>query len=124
MSDFGELLREYRSARGLGQRALARASEINPAIINRFESGERLPSGPEQVNAIARALALDSLQTDRLLSSAGFWPAVYLAVGPQDQTLLKVARLLASPGVSQTEKARFRQVVDLLEEQWTGATQR
>jgi transcriptional regulator with XRE-family HTH domain len=55
--DFAELLKTFREAAGLSQRSLARASEINPAIISRMESGDRGPSGPAQVLAIARLLA-------------------------------------------------------------------
>ncbi len=122
MAAFAELLKSYRAARGMSQRALARAARINPAIANRLESGERGPSGPDQVRALAAALGLDAEQTDRLLGAAGFWPDVYLRVGPGDPTLLQVARLLASPRVTEPDRARFRAVLDLLVAQWTGST--
>ncbi len=124
MPAFAELLKSYRVARGLSQRALARAARINPAIANRLESGERGPSGPDQVRAIAVALGLDAEQSDRLLGAAGFWPDVYLRVGPGDPTLLRVAQLLASPRVAEPDRARFRAVIDLLVAQWTGSTGR
>ncbi len=124
MPAFAELLKSYRVARGLSQRALARAARINPAIANRLESGERGPSGPDQVRAIAAALGLDAEQSDRLLGAAGFWPDVYLRVGPDDPTLLRVAQLLASPRVAEPDRARFRAVIDLLVAQWTGSTGR
>ena len=38
---FSALLREFRSRAGLSQNALARRAEIDPAYINRLESGAR-----------------------------------------------------------------------------------
>ena len=118
-SSFGALLRELRVRSGLSQRALARATAINPAIVNRFEQGERGPSGPEQVLAIVQALRLARADGDRLLASAGFWPASLLDLGPADETLLGVAQVLTAPNLSPGTRARFRQVLALLIEQWT-----
>ncbi|MCL4534898.1 MAG: helix-turn-helix domain-containing protein [Bacteroidetes bacterium] len=118
MPTFAELLRGYRGRTGLSQRALARASEINPAIISRLESGDRAPSGPEQVLAITRALALDDLSADRLLASAGYWPRAVLALGPQDETLLTLARVLADGRLDRQARIRFRHILQLLAEQW------
>ena len=118
VAPFALRLKAFRAAAGLTQRALARASAINSAIISRMESADRGPSGPEQVLAIARALALSPEQTDALLTSAGFWPAVFLSVGPQDETLLRVAQVLASRQIPEATRARFRRVIDLLVQQW------
>jgi transcriptional regulator with XRE-family HTH domain len=115
---FAERLRQARLRRGLSQRALARASRINPAIVSRLESGDRGPSGPEQVRALAAALALDPADADALLASAGYWPQSLLDLGPADETLLGIAQLLTSPRVSPPDRARFRGVVRLLVEQW------
>ena len=122
--DFAELLKTYREAAGFSQRSLARSASINPAIISRIESGDRGPSGSAQVVAIARALKLDQEKTDSLLARAGFWPEVYKAVGPQDPTLLTVARLLADRRLGKRERERFRRVVALLAEQWAAALAR
>ncbi len=120
MPDFAELLKQFRQASGISQRALARAAGINPAIANRLESGDRGPSGPDQVRAIARALDLDPVRSDQLLGAAGFWPDVFLRVGPGDPTLRRVARLLARSDLPDPDRARFRQIVDLLIDQWVG----
>ncbi len=119
MAAFAELLKSYREQVGFSQRALARASQINPAIISRLESGDRSPSGPEQVLAITRTLALDDQRTNRLLASAGYWPKAILALGPQDETLLSIAGVLTDQKLGQEAKGRFRQVVHLLARQWT-----
>jgi len=123
MPGFAELLKSYRGASGLSQRALARAAKINPAIVNRLESGDRVPSSPEQVRALARALDLDADQSDRLLGAAGYWPDAFQSLGPVDRTLLRVARLLANPQIAEADQARFRQVIDLLVDQWLGLGQ-
>ncbi len=119
MPSFAELLRSYREKAGISQRALAKSSRINPAIISRMESSDRGPSGSEMVLAIAGALALDEDQTDLLLASAGYWPRTILRLGPQDETLLAVAGLLARGDVGGESRRRFRQVVALLVEEWT-----
>ena len=124
VADFAALLKRYREQAGVSQRALARDSAINPAIISRMESGDRGPSGPDQVFAIARALALSTEQTDSLLTSVGFWPEAYSTLGPQDPTLLAVARVLGSRELPEGERARFRRVLDLLAEQWSAGGRR
>lgn len=118
MATFAGLLAHSRRRSGLSQRELATASGVNPAIICRMERGERGPSGPTQVLAIARALRLDAQETDELLASAGLWPDVYRALGPDDPTLLAVARILASAHVTAQAKARLRSTLALLTEQW------
>jgi transcriptional regulator with XRE-family HTH domain len=118
MRSFAEELKRHREKSGLSQRALARATRINPAIISRMEAADRGPSGPEQVLAIAAALDLDEARCDRLLASAGYWPGSILRLGPQDETLLAVAQLLAGDAAGDESKRRFRQVVGLLVEQW------
>lgn len=118
MPTFADLLRQYRTTTGMRQRELARASGINPAIVNRLESGERGPSGPDQVQALASALGVGPAATDELLATAGFWPSDLLVVGPGDLTLRKVAAVLANGDVSLAAKERFRQIVDLLVGQW------
>ena len=124
MATFAALLRTYREASGLSQRALARAAQINPAIISRMESGDRGPSGPAQVRAIAEALALDEQGGDDLLTSAGFWPRVYLDLGPQDPSLLAVARTVAASAANPAYQQRFRRVLDLLCAQWQAQMER
>jgi transcriptional regulator with XRE-family HTH domain len=115
---FGQRLRQARLRRGLSQRALARASRVNPAIVSRLESGDRHPSGPDQVRALATALSLEPAQADALLASAGFWPQSLLDLGPADPTLLAVAQLLTTPRLTTPERTRFRTVIGLLIDQW------
>jgi len=118
MSAFGDLLRECREQRQLPQRTLSESANINQALISRFETGDRLPSGPEQVLALARALQLNDSEADTLLAAAGYWPRVYVELGPRDQTLLLVARFLTDPAIPPEKKDRFRQLLVLLAQEW------
>jgi transcriptional regulator with XRE-family HTH domain len=119
MPEFSELLKSYREQARLSQRALAQATNINQAIISRFESGNRGPSGPDQVLAIITALSLDQARADALLSSAGYWPRVYVTLGPDDPTLFAIAQLLANERVSPARKERFRRLVAILVEEYS-----
>ena len=118
MSDFGAQLKACREAAGLTQRGLARASGVNSAIVSRLESDDRAPSGEEQVQALAVAMRLELAETDRLLAAAGFWPAVFRAVGPADPSLLAVARLLVSERVDASAKRCLRGVIAELARYW------
>jgi transcriptional regulator with XRE-family HTH domain len=120
-SAFASLLVRFRLRSGVSQRALARDSGINPAIVSRIESGDRKPSGPPQVLALARALKLDASETDQLLASTGFWPLALLQLGPADATLLGVAGVLTDSSLEAATRSRFRQVLLLLVEQWRAA---
>jgi transcriptional regulator with XRE-family HTH domain len=118
VTGFAELLARYRAEARLTQRGLAHAAGVNPAVINRLEHGDRPPSGPEQVLMLARALALSPSRRDALLASAGHWPLALLTLGPQDQSLQAVARVLTDDRVSPASKDRFRQVLATLTDQW------
>jgi transcriptional regulator with XRE-family HTH domain len=69
---FQQLLTEFRKGSKLSQSDLARRVDLSASYINRLESGDRLPSGPDLVLALARALDLSPAETDRLLISAGY----------------------------------------------------
>ncbi len=110
-------MRRFRERAGISQRTLAKVSEINPAIVSRLETGDRMPSGPQQVLAIARALELNQADSDALLSTAGHWPSAILSLGPQDETLLEVARVLSAEDIHEDDQRRFRTIIHLLAEQ-------
>jgi transcriptional regulator with XRE-family HTH domain len=116
---FGELLRTFRTQAQLSQRAMAQASGIDQAVISRFEAGDRGPSGPAQVEALIAALRLNDHDASALLGSAGYWPRMYVELGPDDRTLRAVVRLLTNPKIPTLQKERFRQVIAQLVEQWT-----
>jgi transcriptional regulator with XRE-family HTH domain len=113
MTAFPQRLRQVREAAGLSQNALGRRIDINPGTINRLETGEREPTGRDQVLQLARGIGLDSEQTNQLVASAGFAPQAYDAVGLDDPTLLQIAAYLGATERSSTERATFLQLVRL-----------
>jgi transcriptional regulator with XRE-family HTH domain len=110
-SAYGELLRAYREPR-MKQRPLARAVGLNPTLLNRSEKGTRQPADADEVLAVADALGLSADERDRLLAAAGYWPAVFQALGPGDLTLRAVAVVLADPSLPDDTKRAFRTAVE------------
>ena len=117
--EFGAKLKAYRERAGMSQNALARASGLNPASINRLESGERSPSNRELVERICDALELEGPDRDDLLSTAGHLPNAYDLVSPSDPTLLTVARALGDPAVPPEDKAELRSIIEALCRRWS-----
>lgn len=114
METYGELLERYREARGISQRQLAREIGLSHVLVNRSENGDRPPAGPHEIASIAQALELTREEHDQLLASAGFWPAAFVALGPTDETLRRVATVLADPAVPDEAREHFRRAVDEL----------
>jgi len=112
VAPYGDLLKRLRQDRGIAQRALAREISLNPTLVNRSESGDRAPSGPDEIAAIARALTLTHAEFDGLLASAGYWPAAFVAVGPGDPTLYAVATALADPSLSNEIRRQLRLAIE------------
>lgn len=108
---FGTFLRSFRERTGLSQSALGRDAGVHASIVNRLESGDRAPSNPELVNALAQGMQLSPDDTDRLLAAGGFVPAVISRLGAGDPTLLLVAQALTDVRVPEDERQRLREVV-------------
>jgi transcriptional regulator with XRE-family HTH domain len=111
MAAFPQRLRQVREAAGLSQNALGRRIDINPGTINLLETGEREPTGREQVLQLAAGIGLDSEQTNGLVAAAGFAPPAYDAIGLANPTLLQVAAYLGGAERSATERAAFLQLL-------------
>lgn len=116
--EFGEALRRARQAAGLSQNELGRRAGINPGTINRLETGERGPTGREQVAALAEALGLSPLAADRLLADAGLLPDPIARLGAADPTLVLVADILADTRIPAAERADFRLQIALAARRW------
>ncbi len=116
--EFGEALRRARLAAGLSQNELGRRAGINPGTINRLETGEREPTGREQVVALAAALELPPAEQDRLLATAGLLPEPIARLGAADPTLVLVADILADEGIPARQRADFRHQIVLAARRW------
>ena len=112
MSSYAELLRSLRQKSGLSQRGLAREIGLNPTLVNRSEAGDRPPADTAEVADIARALGLAAAERDQLLASAGYWPAVFLALGPGDPTLYCVADALSAGDLPTAAKDSLRRAIE------------
>ena len=112
MSAYGETLARLRERRGVSQRALARGLGFSHTLVVRSEAGTRAPADPDEVRRVARLLALDADDTDELLTSAGYWPAVFIALGPNDPTLRRVAGALLQQRDDPERAERLRRAVD------------
>ena len=113
--EYGRLLARLRAGRGLSVYALARkAGGLHPMLVTRSEAGSRVPDEPAEVLALAEALELADDERDRLLVAAGFWPAAFLALGPDDPALRAVAAVLAAPAFDEAARRQFRAGVEAL----------
>ena len=113
MTAFPQVLRQVREAAGLSQNALGRRIDINPGTINRLETGEREPTGREQVLQLAGGIGLDAEQTNRLVASAGFAPQAYDALGLDNPTLLQIAAYLGAVDRNPADRAAFLRLLTL-----------
>lgn len=117
-SSFAALLLRFRLRSGKSGSALARGANIDASYASRLERGEREPPRVEVVNALARELALDPDEWDRLLVSAGHPPLALARLGPRDPTLMLVANILADDGIPAAERAELREIVALVARRW------
>lgn len=97
----GEAVRRLRVGAGLSQNRLARLAGIDPAYVNRLEARpDVVRPSRTVVLAVAEALELDALATDRLLYVAGHAPVIDWQAVALDQArrLDAVADALAGYG--------------------------
>ena len=117
-SGFGGLLKDYRVAAGLSQNALAKRVGVNPAYVNRLESGERRPSQRHYVLDLARELKLNEEQTNRLLEAGGHLPRGFDRMDARDRTQRLVADILGDEAIPRQEREEFRQIIALVARRW------
>ena len=67
---FGEKLREFRDARHLGLRELARAAHMDFTLLSKIETGQRPPPDFAQILVLADALRLRPDELEGLLALA------------------------------------------------------
>lgn len=107
-------LRRLRVGRGVSQRELARGLGISQPLVARTEAGARVPDGPGEIEAVARALSLAEAEHDELLLLAGYWPSAFVALGPDDATLRAVARTLADASLAPATREEVRRAIEAL----------
>ncbi len=121
---FGQLMRAFRVRAGLSQHRLARRAGIDPAYVNRLERAPlddvRAPSR-RVVTSLAGVLELGPADGDRLLVAAGLCPEAVARLGTWEPTLGMVAAVLADPGLSDDDRADFRELVRIAAGRWASA---
>lgn len=111
---YASLLRRFRERAGLSQRALARATNLNPAFVHRSEEGTRPPRDAAEVLRVGAALGLGRGDLDQLLEAAGYWPSAFLALGPRDPTLGALVAVLSDARLAEESRRAFRRGVEAL----------
>ena len=89
MKDFGQTIRELRTAQELGLRETAAMLGISPAYLSRIERGKERPPRPETVKELARLLAADPDVLFRLSSSTDPELVGYLHDHPETMNLVR-----------------------------------
>lgn len=117
---FGDRLRALREARALSQNALARAAELSPSLVNMLEGGDRQPTA-DGTRRLARALGLNTVDTDDLLALAGQLPLAYDRISPADPELLLLAQVLGDESIPADERRQLRALVRVACARWRPA---
>lgn len=89
MKDFGETIRELRTAQDLGLRETAGIVGISPAYLSRIERGKETPPRPEIIKKLAKLLAADPDTLFRLSSSTDPEITDYFQKNPEVNTLVR-----------------------------------
>ena len=76
---FGQRLRELRKAKGLTQEELARKTAISSTYVSKLETGVSTPPRHNVILALAKALDVNSADTDKLFGLAKKMPSDLLA---------------------------------------------
>ena len=72
MTNFSDLLEEFRKARGISKKQLAQISNLTPGYVSLLTRGERTAPSVGTVIAMASALDLDEAQRSRFFDVAGY----------------------------------------------------
>jgi transcriptional regulator with XRE-family HTH domain len=108
---YGAALGRARAAQGVSQRTLARGLGVSHTLVVRSEAGARPPADVDEVLRVAELLGLGPEERDELLVAAGYWPAVFLALGHADPTLRALADALSRTGRDPARLERLRRAV-------------
>ena len=105
MKNFGDTLRELRTAQDLGLRETAVKVGISPAYLSRIERGKERPPSADVIKGLARVLAADPDVLFRLSSSTDPEMTEFLHGHPE---ILALLRFLKEHDVSKSEIRRLK----------------
>jgi len=92
LTDFGRLLRQWRSTRGMSQLDLALGADVSSRHISFIETGRSTPSR-EMVLLLSGALGVPLRQRNALLRAAGYAP-IYRETSLDDPEMAEMLRAL------------------------------
>lgn len=110
---FACTLRQSRERKRLSQSRLAAAAGFDHSYVSRLESGSRTPTR-DAVLKLSSALALDEIETDSLLASAGFMPARIENLLAAEPVVGEVLGILQNGGVPEDVREDLRAAISLL----------
>lgn len=110
---FAVTLRQSRERKRLSQSRLAAAAGFDHSYVSRLESGSRTPTR-DAVLKLSAALALDDIETDALLASAGFMPARIENLLAAEPVVGEVLGILQNGGVPEDVREDLRAAISLL----------
>lgn len=90
MNNFGETLRNLRTAQDMGLRETAAQAGISPAYLSRIERGKESPPKPDIIKALAKVLAADPDVLFRLSSSTDPEIAGFINNNPKVAELVRL----------------------------------
>lgn len=93
MKNFGEVIRDLRTAQDLGLRETALKVGISPAYLSRIERGKERPPRPEIIKELAKLLAADPDVLFRLSSSTDPEISELLQENPEIGSLLRYIKM-------------------------------
>lgn len=108
---FGRELRSRRLDKKLTQSQLARRLFRSPSDISRWETGRSSPPDRQTVLSLAKALELDTGETNRLLACAQFHPIGETGGDIANPTTLLLAGEIDSPRLGLRERRAFEDEV-------------
>ena len=113
--EFRELVKRHREARHWSQERLAAEAAMDHSLISRLESGQRSPTR-DAIDKLARGLALQPEQKDRLLIAAGFFPEHVENAFVDEPMVRKLYTVLRDDQTPQPVRDNLRQVLSGLVE--------
>ena len=113
--EFRALVKRHREARHWSQERLAAEAAMDHSLISRLESGQRSPTR-DAIDKLARGLALQPEQKDRLLIAAGFFPEHVENAFVDEPMVRKLYTVLRDDQTPQPVRDNLRQVLSGLVE--------
>lgn len=112
---FRAALKDHREQRRWSQERLAAEADMDHSLVSRLESGQRSATR-EAISKLARGLALNAEEKDRLLITAGFFPDQPESALGDEPAMKRIYRLLHDESMPVEKRDNLRQLLNTLTE--------